>query len=99
MHSVSAGLLELSVSRGQYQFTSLLPLTAGSDFMALSESLTFLSGETIGALRCVNVSIVDDEAIEDDEMFSITISSTGAVQALGNTTANITILQDSDSKL
>lgn len=36
--------------------------------------------------------------MEADEMFYVTLSFTGDVQAVGNTTANVTIYEDSDCK-
>ncbi len=74
-------------------------LSADSDFTSLSQSLTFASGETVGTSRCLSINILDDEIVEADETFHVILSFTGAVQAIGNTTANITIYPDSDCKL
>ena len=68
-------------------------------------TLTFISGQTVGAQRCIDVSILDDNLIEDDETFtlsliaSLTDESAVMFTAGGNSTT-ITILQDpNDSKL
>ncbi len=73
-------------------------LPVDRDITSIRQSLRFFPGETIGVSRCLSVTILDDNAVEADETCYLTISSTGAVQAIVNTTANITIYPDSDCK-
>ena len=76
---------------------SSLFLSADSDFIYLSESLTFFPGETLGTTRCLSITILDNDLVECNEVFAVTISSTGAVQGIENTTTNVTI-SDTDCK-
>ena len=52
----------------------------------------------MGAFGCVNIAIEDDDIVEEDEMFTVSLTSTGTLQAIQNITANVTIFQDSDCK-
>ena len=73
-------------------------LIADSDFEPLIGSVRFFPGQTEGAFGCVNITIEDDSIVEEDETFTVTLTSAGVLQAIGNTTTNVTIFQDSDSK-
>jgi hypothetical protein len=72
--------------------------TADSDFATLIGSVRFFPGETVGAFECVHIPVIDDSIVEEDETFTVTLTSAGVLQAIGNTTTNVTIFQDSDSK-
>ena len=65
--------------------------TDGSDFVPVSETLTFVPGQTTAS---VSVSIVDDSNIEDTEMFSATLTTTDPNVVIGADTATVTILDD-----
>ena len=52
----------------------------------------------MGAFGCVPIGIFNDDIVEDDEAFAVSLTSDGTLQAIGNTTANVTIFQDSDCK-
>ena len=61
--------------------------------------LTFISGQTVGAQRCTDVSILDDNLIEDDEMFTLSLIASPSDESAvtftqGENATNITILQD-----
>ena len=45
------------------------------DYIALSRELTFNSGDPM-TQQCVNITIVDDTAVESSEFFSIQVTST-----------------------
>ena len=60
--------------------------------------MRFFPGETEGAFGCVIIAIEDDNIVEEDETFTVTLTSAGVFQAIGNTTTNITIFPDSDCK-
>ncbi|MFT3920935.1 MAG: Calx-beta domain-containing protein [Myxococcales bacterium] len=64
--------------------------TAGADYTAASNLLTFEPGETT---KTIPVSILNDATDEDDESFTVTLSSpTNAT--LGRATGNVIILDD-----
>lgn len=76
-------------------------LLAGSDFSLLNTTLTFLPGETIGnAIHCADITILDDVAVEADEIFTVVLFSSSVIQIIGATSIDITIHEDtSDCKL
>ncbi len=62
--------------------------TAGQDYTAASGTVTFAAGETS---KTVNVAIAGDTAAEDDETFTVTLSSpSGATIATASATGTIT---------
>ena len=65
----------------------------GSDYIEVSMDLVFTAGSSNGAVQCIDVVIIDSPSMEENETFTVTLSS---VVALGNnvTTVNIT---DTDS--
>ena len=69
----------------------MVSFTDGSDFEAVSETVTFLPGETTAS---VSVSIVGDSNIEDTEMFTATLTTTDSNVVIGADTATVTILDD-----
>jgi len=78
--------------------------TAGSDFTATSNLLTFASGSSMGpppAQQCTNVSISDDTLLEDEfETVPLTLSSADSDVTFmaGGNSATISI-QDDESEL
>ena len=69
----------------------MVSFTDGSDFEPVSETVTFLPGETTASVR---VPIVGDSNIEDTEMFSATLTTTDSNVVIGDDTATVTILDD-----
>ena len=66
---------------------------AGSDYTAISDTLTFSDGETS---ETFTVSIIDDSAIEGDETVNLSLSNPTAGAALGSpSTAVLTIVDTS----
>lgn len=66
--------------------------TAGSDYTAVTQTVTFNSGETS---KTVNIPIIDDLLNEPDETVNLTLSSVGGSGALGTpSTAVLTIADD-----
>lgn len=70
---------------------------AGSDYVAVTEVLTFPEGSIEGARSCLNISILDDMAFEKTEYFTVDIGNTpGNVQVhIASTSVHI---MDDDSK-
>ncbi len=52
----------------------LFLVTAGSDFDDTSMVLTFSSGASSDDTECMNVTIMDDDALEAEETFSVTLT-------------------------
>ena len=66
--------------------------TAGSDYTAVTQTVTFNSGETS---KTVNIPITDDLLNEPDETVNLTLSNVGGSGALGTPlTAVLTIAND-----
>ncbi len=74
----------------------LVTATAGSDYMEASSPLVFPAGSEDGALACA-INIIDDSALEDEEAFTVTLSTMETYVMLGNNQTDITI-SDNDSK-
>ena len=68
--------------------------TAGMDFPNTSLDLTFSPSST----KTVMVSILNDAVPEDMEYFILVLMSTDSAVSLSSVIANITIIDDSDSK-
>ena len=60
------------------------------DYIALSQELTFNPGDPM-TQQCVNITIVDDTAVESSEFFSVRVTST-----LLATSPMVTILINDD---
>ena len=61
----------------------------------------FETGDTIGtAPRCFSIEIINDTAVENNEMFFVDLPSDGLIHGTGITSANVTIIEDiTDSKI
>ena len=69
--------------------------SAGRDFLSLNMSLVFLPGDTVGSPpRCVNISILNDDAVEANETFDVVVSSNSILQVTGATSVPVTINED-----
>ena len=55
---------------------------AGSDYITVSSSFVFTSGSTDNAARCVNITIIDDGALEGDQIFVVTLIPTATHDGL-----------------
>jgi hypothetical protein len=95
----NVGSITLSLDRtGVVTNTSTVKVTtvagtakAGTDYTAVTQTVTFASGETN---KTVSVSIVNDTAVEGTETFTVSLSAaTGAVVGL-NTPYTVTITDD-----
>ena len=47
----------------------------GSDYGGLPSVLTLFSGQSVNMPSCVEITIIDDETLENREAFSITLST------------------------
>ncbi len=64
--------------------------SAGTDYTAMSGTLTFAAGDTA---KTVSVPVLDDADDENDETFTLTLSNASGA-SLGNTTATGTIVDN-----
>ena len=69
--------------------------SASGDFSGATLSAMFESGSVAGDVRCVNVSIVNDNFVEFDEVFAVELQTQSDFDtAIGDTDINLTILDD-----
>lgn len=73
---------------------------AGSDYAELQPATLMIpAGSTNGDMsQCININITDDNALEDNETFTVTLITSEAYVTLGNDTISITI-SDNDGIL
>ena len=68
--------------------------SGGGDYSPLNSSLTFLPGI---ATVCVDIDIIDNTHLEDDEQFSVELSSDDRVDI--ELSSSVITIRDDDSKL
>ena len=56
---------------------------AGSDYVAVSETLVFPTGSVDGNSECINITITNDEIFEAEETFTVTLTVITADVLLG----------------
>ena len=64
---------------------------AGSDYTAITMSVTFESGSTRAT---VNVQITDDNVVESEEDFTAVLSSSESNVMIGENTATVSVLDN-----
>ena len=69
----------------------------GSDYKGVSMDLVFTAGTSNGTMQCIIVSISNTRTVEEDETFTVTLTTSNSV-ILGNNVTAITIT-DADSML
>ncbi len=62
-----------------------------SDYLHKSSDLIFTSGSTDNATRCVDISILDDGALEGNQTFTVTLTTSDPDVMLGTNVTTITI--------
>ena len=69
------------------------PFSAGSDLEMLSQVLTFSSGALIGDSQCADITILNDNDVECDDVFNVTLTTTDSnvdiVEGYGMATVTI----------
>ena len=68
-----------------------------SDFESLSSTLTFSSGSSVGATKCANISIIDDDVFEGNQYFSLQLATRNPHVMVGTAVTRVTIT-DYDGK-
>ena len=51
----------------------------GSDYVEIFMVLTFLAGSANGTMRCFDITIEDDTALEGEETFTVTLTTQDSV--------------------
>ena len=64
------------------------------DYTDISSILTFANNSMAGDMECVNVTIIDDDALEIDETFTVTLTTSDFAVILDNDVTVITITDD-----
>ena len=61
------------------------------DYDAITTNCTFFNGSMDGEMECVNVNITDDGALELDETFTVTLTTSEPTVTLDTNATTITI--------
>jgi len=72
-----------------------LSLAASSDFLPVTESLSFIPSGS--QQKCINISIPQDRTVENNESFSVVVNSSDQDVVLASSEATVIII-DEDSK-
>ena len=67
---------------------------AGSDYFSDLSSIIFDSESPDNTTRCVNIIILDDDALEGNQTFALTLTTADPDVILGTTETDITITDD-----
>jgi hypothetical protein len=72
------------------------PITAadGSDYTGDSFNTTFTSGSMYGATRCVNITILEDGALEGDQTFTVMLTTSDPNVVIGINMTVVTIMDN-----
>jgi len=68
------------------------------DYSQLTVHLTFNAGSQAGSTACTDISIINDNILESDEYFAVTLSSSDPVN-FDVSMGSCTIIEDADSEL
>ena len=69
------------------------------DYIDASMEISFPEQSMDGNILCINVSIVDDTALEGDETFTVSLTVTSGGTIVGNNMTTITIIDNDGSKI
>ena len=77
----------------------MLHFTAAVDYVSLDNfPLSYEAGSPLNSERCVNITILDDDVVEDDESLQVSLSTIDPVLLTPISLAEVIILTDNDSK-
>ena len=68
-----------------------------SDFVPLIDQMLVLT--TVGEAVCQSITIVGDDQMEEDEMFTVTVVPNNPLDTIVSDTVTVTILDDGDGTL
>lgn len=69
----------------------IVSAVATTDYTEAVMTLTFLQGSMNGAMECLDVTIANDTALEGDETFAVTLTTSDTDVMLGNNQTEVTI--------
>ena len=69
---------------------------AGFDYLSVFSVGTFNSGSKNGATRCVDISIIDDSALELQQAFEVILTTEDSQVILGSVVATTITIMDND---
>ena len=67
--------------------------TAVQEFEVTTRALSFQNGDTVGVVRCISVSIMDDTKVENDEHFNFNLINGQGTQ-FNESSIEIYIIED-----
>ena len=67
--------------------------TAVQEFEVTTRALNFQNGDTVGVVRCISVSIMDDTKVENDEHFNFNLINGQGTQ-FNESSIEIYIIED-----
>jgi len=68
--------------------------TATDDYIHTSNDITFNSGSAAASTGCTNISIIDDNALESNQTFTVTLTTSDPDVILGSNVTTITIVDN-----
>ena len=66
--------------------------TNGSDYLGVSMDFVFPAGSISGTQQCINITIIDNSTVDEDETFTVTLSTSDPRVKLDNNVTTVTIL-------
>ena len=78
------------------KFSIHVSASGGNDYINVLSDETFTSGSINGDTRCVNITILEDYALEENETFLVTLNSSDSNVMMGTFVTTIDII-DNDS--
>ena len=73
---------------------NVITAIADYDFLRTSSNEVFTSGSTNNSMRCSVISIIDDDALEGNQTFRVTLSTLDPNVMLGNSITTVTIMDN-----
>ena len=96
--STSDGTGENEITQKDLMNTDFFKIALdGSDYNSVSSTEIFTSGSTDGATRCVNITIIDDGALEGNQTFTVVETTRDVDVVIGTNITTIKIV-DNDSE-
>ena len=69
---------------------------AGTDYTGISTTLTFTNNSMDGDVECVSIAIIDDDALELDETFTMTLTTSEPRVTFTNNDVTVITITDDD---
>src|SRR5207237_1499163 len=68
--------------------------TAGADYVAVSRTVSFISGDTVG--KVINIGILDDLLVEGSETINLTLTNPTGGATLGTPSTAVLTIADNE---